>query len=146
MLIGYLMNKATDVDTLPAQRQALADAGCTLLVEDLGDGNRWEQPELRRVLDGLRKGDVVVVPKLDCLGRSLPDVVRRVGRITAAGAGLRSLAEAMDTTTHEGQAAARMIGTLAALDRDAVRDRIGAGLAVARAAGRKGGQASSKQR
>ena len=140
MLIGYLMTRAADADTFLAQRQALADAGCTLVVKDLGDGSRWTHPELRRLLDGLREGDVVVVPKLDCLGRSLPDVVRRMGRITAAGAGLRSLAEAMDTTTPEGQAVARMVGNLAALDRDAVRGRIGVGLAVARAAGRKGGR------
>ncbi len=140
MLIGYLMTKAADADTLLAQRQALADAGCTLVAEDRGDGSRWAQPELRRLLDNLREDDVIVVPRLDCLGQSLPDVVRRVARITAAGAGLRSLAEAMDTTTPEGRAAARMIGTLAALDRDAVRDRIGVGLAVARVAGRKGGR------
>jgi len=140
VLIGYLRTRTDDEDTLAAQRQALAEAGCTQVVEDLTSGRRGQQPELRRVLDALRPDNVVVVPQLGGLGRSLPEVVRRAQSIIAAGAGLRSLKEGVDTTTEAGQAAAQLIGGLAALDRSAVRDGINAGLAAARAAGRRGGR------
>jgi len=81
-----------------------------------------------------------VVPALGGLGRSLPDVVRWAGRITVAGAGLRSLAEGIDTTTEAGRAAAGVLGSLAALDRGAAQARIQTGLAAARAGGRRGGR------
>ena len=61
MLIGYLRGRAGDEGSLHAQRKALADAGGEQVVEDLAVGHRWEQPELRRVLDALQAGDVVVV-------------------------------------------------------------------------------------
>ncbi len=122
MLIGYLRGRAGDEGSLHAQRKALADAGGEQVVEDLAVGHRWEQPELRRVLDALQAGDVVVVTQLDRLGRTLAEVVRRVQRITAAGAGLRSLNEGIDTTTDAGRAAVQVIGSLAALDRGAARD------------------------
>ena len=132
MLIGYIRVKTGDDDALRAQRQALQDVGCERMVEDLTSGGRWDQPELRRMLDGLRPVDVVVVAQLGCLGWSLQDVVRLVQRIGTAGAGLRSLAEAIDTTTLEGQAAAQLIGGLAAFGHRIARDRIGTGLAAAR--------------
>jgi len=140
MLIGYLRGRAGDEGSLRAQRKALADAGGEQVVEDLAVGRRWKQPELRRTLDALQAGDVVVVTQLDHLGRTLAEVVRRVQRITAAGAGLRSLKEGIDTTTEAGRAAVQVIGNLAALDRGAARDSINAGLAAARAEGRRGGR------
>jgi len=85
---------------------------------------------------------VVVIPQLRCLGQSLPDVVRLMGRITTAGAGFRSLAEAIDTTAPAGQAAAELISSLAAFGRTIDRDRIGKGLAAARGEGRLGGRRS----
>jgi len=138
VLIGYL--RGGSEGALTAQRQALADAGCDQVAEDLTFGRRAEQLELRRVLDHLQEGDVIVVPELDCLGRSLPEVVQRLQRITAAGAGLRSLKERINTTTPEGRAAAGVIGGLAGLDRDDRGERIAAGLAAARAQGRKPGR------
>jgi len=140
VLIGYIRVKTGDDAALRAQRQALQDVGCGRMVEDLASGGRWDQPELRRMLDELRPGEVVVVAQLDGLGRSLPDVVRLVQRIGTAGAGLRSLAEAIDTTTPAGQAAAQLLGGLAAFGHRIARDRIGAGLAAARAEGRVGGR------
>ena len=142
MLIGYMRAERADEDGLLAQRQALQGAGCERFVEDLTSGGRRDQPALRGTLDGLRAGDVIVVPRLDCLGRSLQDVVRVMQRIEAAGAGLRSLAEAIDTTTSAGRASARLVGDLAELDRTAVRERINSGLAAARAEGRVGGRRS----
>ena len=76
------------------------------------------------------------------LGRSLQDVVRVLQRVETVGAGLRSLAEAVDTTTPAGRATAQLVGTLAELDRTAVRERINTGLAAARAEGRVGGRRS----
>ena len=140
MLIGYLRGKADDAGALAAHRQALHEAGCERVVEDLATGGGWGQPELRALLDSLREGDVVVVPQLDCLGAALADVVRRMARITTANAVLRSLKEAIDTATDAGRAAAQMVSSLSALDRGAVRERIGAGLAAARAQGRRGGR------
>jgi len=140
VLIGYLRGRTDNEDALPVLRQALGDAGCERVVEDLASGRRREQPELRRLLDKLQDGDVVVVPRLDCLGGSPGEVVRLVQRIRAAGAGLRSLAEGIDTTTPAGQAAAGMLASLAELGRVTARERIGAGLAAARAQGRKGGR------
>jgi DNA invertase Pin-like site-specific DNA recombinase len=140
VLIGYLRGGTDNEDALPVLRQALGDAGCERVVEDLASGRRREQPELRRVLDKLQDGDVVVVPRLGCLGSSPGEVVRLVQRIRAAGAGFRSLAEGIDTTTPAGQAAAGMLASLAELGRTAFRERIGAGLAAARAQGRKGGR------
>ena len=137
MLIGYLLSQAPG--DLPAQRQALAGAGCERVVED-GAGGAPGQPTLRELLGQVQAGDVVVVPHLGGLGRSLPDVVRWAGRIAAAGAGLRSLAEGIDTTTEAGRAASAVFGSLAALDRGAAQARIHTGLAVARAGGRRGGR------
>ena len=139
MLIGYLLVRTPNADVLPAQRQALADAGCGQVVEDNSVGAPG-QPGLRELLGRLQGGDVVVVPQLGGLGRSLADVVRWAGRIAAAGAGLRSLAEGIDTTTDAGRAAAGVLGGLAALDRGAAQARIQAGLAAARAGGRRGGR------
>jgi len=76
VLIGYMRSKAADDDTRPERRQALQDAGCERLVEDVASDGRADQPELRRLLAELSLGDVVVVAQLDGLGRSLPDVVR----------------------------------------------------------------------
>jgi len=140
VLIGYIRMKRGNDDTLPEQRQALQGAGCQRLVEDLAFEGRRDQPELRRLLDQLSTGDVVVVSQLDGLGQSMQDVVRVLQRIGAAGAGFRSLAEAVDTTTPTGHVAAVLINSLAAFDRSVTRDRIGAGLAVARAEGRVGGR------
>ena len=138
MLIGYLLASSVDAGALPAHRQALAGAGCERVVED-GTGAAG-QPGLRELLGRLQAEDVVVVPQLGGLGRSLADVVRWAGRIVAAGAGLRSLAEGIDTTTEAGRAAAGVLGSLAALDRGAAQARIQAGLAAARASGRRGGR------
>ena len=140
MLTGYLQGGADGGDVLAAHRRALAEAGCERVVEDLAAGRRREQPELHRVLDALQPGNVIVVPALACLGRSLPEVVQRMQRVAAAGAGLRSLKEALDTTTPEGRAAAGMIGGLAGLDEVRRDGRIAAGVTVARIAGRKPGR------
>ena len=102
MLLGYArVSKADDQDTA-AQVSALKAAGCTRIYEEKASGGRWDRPELHRMLDHLRKGDVVVVWKLDRLSRSLQDLLRIMERIGQSGAPFRSLTENVDTTTPAG--------------------------------------------
>jgi transposase-like protein len=98
VLIGYLRDPSGDNANAAAQRRALTEAGCKQVVEEpsgLDQGHR--QSELHALFARLQAGDVVVVPQLDTLGRCLNDVVRWVQQFTAAGIGLRSLAEVLDT-------------------------------------------------
>ena len=139
MLIGYLRGRAADIDGLALQRQALAEAKCEQVVEDLAVGRRQKQPKLLRVLADLQVDDVLVVPRMGTLGRSMAGVVRRVQYVAAAGAGLRSLQEGIDTTTEAGRAAVEVIGGLAQLGRSGVRKPPGAGSEVKRTRGHKPG-------
>jgi DNA invertase Pin-like site-specific DNA recombinase len=86
-------------------------------------GGRWNRPELQRLLDHLRKGDVLVVWKLDRLSRSLRDVLTIMERIQEAKAGFRSLPEAIDTTTPAGRMMMQMIGSFAEFERAMLRER-----------------------
>jgi DNA invertase Pin-like site-specific DNA recombinase len=92
------------------------------------------------MLDQLREGDTVVVWKLDRLSRSLKDVLHLMDRIASAGAGFRSLTEAIDTTTPAGRMMMQMVGSFAEFERAMIRERTSAGLAQARAEGRIGGR------
>jgi DNA invertase Pin-like site-specific DNA recombinase len=105
-----------------------------------GDWGRWNRPELQRLLDHLRKGDVLVVWKLDRLSRSLRDVLTLMERIQEAKAGFRSLTEAIDTTTPAGRMMMQMIGSFAEFERAMLRERTRAGLESARGEGRIGGR------
>ena len=98
MLIGYARISTSEQDT-KAQVAALQSAGCELVFREKASGGRWERPELHRLLSQLRKGDVVVVWKLDRLSRSLKDVLMLMEAIQKAKAGFKSLTEAIDTTT-----------------------------------------------
>ena len=89
MLIGYARVSTQEQDTA-AQISALKIAGCELIFQEKASGGRWERPELHRLLEQLRKGDVVVVWKLDRLSRSLKDVLTLLERIDQAGAGFQS--------------------------------------------------------
>ena len=88
----------------------------------------------------LRDGDVVVVWKLDRLSRSLKDLLHLMEKIEAAGAGFRSLTEAIDTTTPAGRMMMQMVGAFAEFERAMIRERTSAGLAQARLEGRLGGR------
>ncbi|PJR08821.1 resolvase [Sinorhizobium meliloti] len=100
----------------------------------------WDRPELHRLLDELDEGDVVVVWKLDRLTRSLKDMLLILEKIEAAGAGFRSLTEAIDTTTPAGRMMMQMLGSFAEFERAIVRERTMAGLRAAGERGRKGGR------
>ena len=140
MLLGYArVSKADDQDTA-AQVSALKAAGCTRVYEEKASGGRWDRPELHRMLDHLREGDVVVVWKLDRLSRSLKDLLHILEKTEAAGANFRSLTEAIDTSGPAGCMMMQMLGSFAEFERAMVRERTRAGLKAAREQGRKGGR------
>jgi DNA invertase Pin-like site-specific DNA recombinase len=140
VLLGYARVSKGDEQSNAVQAKALRAAGCRRIFEEAASGGRWDRPELHRMLDQLRAGDVVVVWKLDRLSRSLKDVLHIMERIGDAGAGFRSITEAIDTTTPAGRMMMQMIGSFAEFERAMIRERTSAGIAAARAEGRLGGR------
>jgi DNA invertase Pin-like site-specific DNA recombinase len=139
-LLGYARVSKGDEQNNLLQAKALRAAGCRRIFEEVASGGRWDRPELHRMLDQLREGDTVVVWKLDRLSRSLKDVLHIMERISDAGAGFRSITEAIDTTTPAGRMMMQMIGSFAEFERAMIRERTSAGIAAARAEGRLGGR------
>jgi len=139
MLIGYARVSTNDQETA-MQVAALKAAGCERIYREKASGGRWDRPELHRLLDQLRKGDVLVVWKLDRLSRSLRDVLTIMERLGDSGAGFRSLTEAIDTTTPAGRMMMQMVGAFAEFERAMLRERTKAGLDSARREGRIGGR------
>src|SRR2546422_10768508 len=140
MLIGYARVSTDNQDTA-AQVAALKAAGCERIYREKASGGRWDRPELHRLLDHLRKGDVLVVWKLDRLSRSLRDVLTIMERLGDDKAGFRSLTEAIDTTTPAGRMMMQKVGAFAEFERAMLRERTKAGLGFARLEGRHGGGA-----
>ena len=139
MLIGYARVSTNEQDTA-TQVAALKSAGCERIFREKASGGRWDRPELHRLLDQLRKGDVLVVWKLDRLSRSLRDVLTIMEQIAEAKAGFRSLSEAIDTTSPAGRMMMQMLGAFAEFERAMLRERTKAGLESARRQGRIGGR------
>src|SRR4029077_5965183 len=140
MLIGYARVSKIDQQDTRAQVKALKEAGCKRIFEENASGGRWERPELHKALEQLRKGDVLVVWKLDRLSRSLKDMLFILEKITEAGAGFRSLTEHIDTTTPAGRMMLQMLGSFAEFERSMVCERTRLGLQAARERGRIGGR------
>ena len=109
---------------------------------ETASGARSDRPTLTQLLDQLRPGDTLVVWKLDRLGRSLRHLVDTVTGLADRGIGFRSLQEAIDTTTPGGKLVFHVFAALAEFERDFIRERTTAGLAAARARGRRGGRPS----
>src|SRR6202795_3365861 len=139
MLIGYARVSTNDQETA-TQVAALKAAGCERIYREQASGGRWDRPELQRLLDQMRKGDVLVVWKLDRLSRSLRDVLTVMERLAEANAGFRSLTEAIDTTTPAGRMMMQMVGSFAEFERAMLRERTKAGIDAARRDGRIGGR------
>lgn len=139
MKIGYA-RVSTDDQNLDLQRDALDGAGCERLFTDTISGAKADRPGLAAALEFSRPGDVLVVWRLDRLGRSLPDLVRLVGELDAKGIGFESLSEKIDATTAAGRLVFHVFAALAEFERNLIRERTHAGLAAARARGRKGGR------
>lgn len=139
MIIGYARVSTKDQD-LSLQLDALDAAGCKIIFQEKMTGSTRERPELKKLLEQLREDDIVIIWKLDRLGRSLKDLVQLVAEIQEKGAGLKSLNDHIDTTTPHGKLTFHLFAALAEFERDIIRERTMAGLASARARGRKGGR------
>ncbi len=138
-LIGYA-RVSTAEQNLGLQRDALAKAGCEEIHEDKASGAKAERPGLAEALGHVRRGDTLVVWKLDRLGRSMAHLIETVRKLETKGVGFRSLTEGVDTTTPGGTLVFHIFGSLAQFERDLIRERTSAGLKAAEARGRKGGR------
>ena len=139
MDIGYA-RVSTGEQTLDLQLDALKAAGCGKVYRETASGAKAERLVLEDVLSYLRKGDTLVVWRLDRLGRSLKHLIEVVAGLAERGVGFKSLTEQIDTTTPGGKLIFHVFGALAEFERDLIRERTNAGLAAARARGRTGGR------
>lgn len=139
MNVGYARVSTRDQE-LGQQRTALEEAECGKIFEEKGSGARTDRPELARAVEWCRAGDVLVVWKLDRLGRSLKDLIAKVSELDERGIGFKSLTESLDTTTPGGRLVFHVFGALAEFERELIRERTLAGLSAARARGKKGGR------
>ena len=139
MIIGYARVSTTD-QNLDAQLDVLSEAGAGRVFSETISGATAKRPELQRMLDQLRDGDVVVVTKYDRLARSLRDLLDIVEAIKERGAGFRSLAEDIDTTTPAGELIFHVFASIAHFERRRIAERTREGLAAARKRGRIGGR------
>lgn len=139
MLVGYA--RVSTLDQNPAlQTDALTGAGCERLFTEKASGAQRDRPELKASLDYLRSGDTLVVWKLDRLARSMRQLIETVEELDRRGIHLRSLTESIDTTTPGGRLIFHIFGALAEFERAVIRERTSAGLAAAKARGKKGGR------
>ncbi|MDI1390350.1 recombinase family protein [Escherichia coli] len=139
MLIGYARVSTGD-QNLDLQKNALIRAECELVFEDMASGKNARRPGLKRALRRLRAGDVLVVWKLDRLGRSVRDLITLVSELQARGVNFRSLTDSIDTSTPAGRFFFHVMGALAEMERELIVERTKAGLEAARAQGRIGGR------
>jgi DNA invertase Pin-like site-specific DNA recombinase len=139
MLIGYA-RVSTLEQSLDLQQDELHRIGCERIFTDTISGAKSERVGLNEALSHLRQGDVLVVWKLDRLGRSLKHLIETVTELDSRGVGFRSLTENIDTTTAGGKLIFHVFGALAEFERDLIRERTLAGLSAARARGHYGGR------
>jgi len=140
MLIGYA-RVSTIEQSLDLQTDASKRAGCEKLFTDKAGGARVERPGLDQALAHLRKGDTLVVWKLDRLGRSIRHLIETIGRqLQERKVGFRSLQESIDTTTSGSKLVFHVFAALAEFERDIIPERTRAGLEAARARGKEGGR------
>lgn len=139
MRIGYA-RVSTLEQNLELQIDALEKADCEKIIEDKASGATVVRPGLERLMDILREGDVLVVWRLDRLGRTLKHLIALVADLAEAGIGFVSLTESIDASTPAGKLIFHVFGALAEFERNVIRERTMAGLAAARARGRLGGR------
>jgi len=139
MNIGYCRVSTTD-QSLSLQKDALKNAGCEKIFEDVISGAKSKRPGLSEIIDYARKGDSIVVWRLDRLGRSLKDLIAIVGGLETKGVELMSLHESINTKTSSGKLYFHMFASLAEFERNIISERTKAGLDAARSRGRLGGR------
>lgn len=139
MLIGYA-RISTDDQNLDLQRDALGNAGCQKIFTDQISGAKADRPGLRQALEYARAEDTLVIWRLDRLSRSLKDLISMAALLESRNIGLKSLQEAIDTSSSSGKLIFHIFGALAEFERNLIRERTQAGLQAARARGRLGGR------
>jgi len=142
MRVGYARVSTSEQDT-GLQTDALSNSGCDRIFEETASGAQRDRPELTRVLDFLREGDVLVVWKLDRLARSLRQLIETVESLQEQGIGFVSLTEGIDTTSAGGKLVFHIFGALAEFEREMIRERTVAGLKAAKGRGVKLGRPSA---
>lgn len=139
MKIGYARVSTQD-QNLDMQIDALKNAGCEIIFEEKISGKSKERPELTKLFEKLRKGDTVVVWKLDRLGRSLKDLIDLITKMQQLNASFLSIQDGINTETATGRFTFNIFASLAEFEREIISERTKAGLTSARARGRKGGR------
>lgn len=135
MRIGYA-RVSTAEQSLDLQEKALREAGCERIFRDKGvSGSQRSRPQLEKALNALGQGDILVVWKLDRLGRSLAHLIEIVGNLGDRDIGFASLSESIDTTSAGGKLIFHIMGALAEFERSLIVERTKAGMAAAKARG-----------
>jgi DNA invertase Pin-like site-specific DNA recombinase len=139
MKIGYARVSTKD-QSLNLQKDALENAGCQKIYSEQISGTKNDRAELNEMIEQARAGDMIVVWKLDRLGRSLRDLVNLMSKFRDLGIGFQSLQDNIDTTTPTGKLTFHLFAALAEFERDIISQRTKAGLDSARARGKQGGR------
>ncbi len=139
MKIGYA-RISSDGQSIHSQIDALTDAGCDRVYEEVASGARNDRPVLKEVLEYLRPGDVLAAYKLDRVARSLPHLIEIMEHLNQSEIGFQSLTEEINTTTPGGRLVFHVMAAISEFERDLIRERTAAGLAAARKRGRVGGR------
>ncbi len=139
MKIGYIRISTQD-QNYNLQEDALNKLGCEMIFKETVSGATKERPQLKKLLEQIRKGDVVVVYKLDRLGRSLKHLLEIVEILNSKNVALQSLHDNIDTTTPQGRLFFNISASFAEFEKDLIRERTKAGLEAARERGKKGGR------
>ena len=139
MKLGYA-RVSTKEQNLDRQMDSLTAAGCEKIFCDKMSGAKWDRPELNMLKAQLRAGDIVVIDKLDRLGRSLKDLIEIVSEFESNGISFISLQDNIDTTTASGKLIFHIFASLAEFERSLISERTRSGLTAARARGRVGGR------
>lgn len=139
LLIGYV-RVSTEDQRLDLQKDALTQAGCQRIFEDKASGARSDRPGLIQALSHLRRGDTLVVWKLDRLGRTTHQLVGLLEQFEQDGIKLKSLQDGIDPSTTMGKAMLQIGAVFAEMERNLIRERTKAGLSAARSRGRLGGR------
>ena len=145
MKIGYI-RVSRDKQTTALQEDAMKREQCERVFIDKMSGKRFDRPEFLRMLDMARPGDVIVVWRLDRLGRSLKQLIETVTLLGSRGIELRSLKESIDTATPTGKLMFHIVAAMAEFERDVISERTQTGLEAARARGRRGGRPKAIQK
>lgn len=139
MKIGYA-RISTREQNFDMQINALKNAGCEKIFQEIASGAKSERPILNNLLEQLRPGDTLIIWKLDRLGRSLKHLFDLVQALIQKNIGLCSLNDPIDTTTSQGRLVFNIFASLAEFERDIIKERTKAGLSAARVRGRLGGR------